>query len=1449
MAAEGERMTHYSAPITTQTRTGVMAVVAAVVAAMLATLPTLPADAAPPEGPDKLADFEGGVPAGWFEYVGATTVAPTVVTASDTDPQARPAQAGDNDLLQIDYDVADFGGVGQDLDDAFGGPQDWSTTEGFSFWFFGTGSGLTYQAEISENRSDPGSDTSERFDYAFVDATPGWQRITIPWADFTRATDFQPGGAPDDGFTLTEVWAWAIVLPVGADTVYVDDVGVDNHVVDDFENLPLGTPPSGNDADGLGVGYLTFAGSGSSVAAAVEDTPPAPVTTEFGEGNAALKVDMDVDSFAGVVHAFSNEALDEWVSQDWTAWEGLGFWLHGQGSGTGLFIDLIENRNPDSSVDDAERWSVTLADDFVGWRYFEIPFSDFNRKDIGNGAPNDGFTRQEMHGWAFGALNTPSPQTWYLDGMSLYGDAGALPLTVSLTAGIVRADEGTAGEITVALNRAMVEGDPAQVTVEYATEPGTATPDRDYVPASGTFTFEVGGPREQTFSIETFDNSKRTGDKRVSVRISDPTNADFGTIRQSSLLIVDTDPFDPNLLDDFEGPPYLWDASNDVDLASRELTPDDPLAVPGQGEYEGVLEATVPTLVPIAAPPTVCSNGESSNKGRGKSASNAVVPVSILSTEDFDALTVDHSTVRLGEASETHVNKKTGEPRRHVSDVNDDGLDDLQFHFRVRQTGLDCDDELVITGETRDGRPITSASTGAGTGFGRDFALGQDWSEQESLQFWYYGTGSGDPVTVQLKDNRAPDPGPDGWDLVWSDEFDDPAGTPPNPENWGYEIGDVTPDGKFGWGNEERQYYTDDPDNAATDGDGNLVITLAEPDSSLECYYGPCEYTSARLVTQDRQEFAYGRIETRLQVPDGGAGLWPAFWSLGTDITYNPWPGAGEIDVMEYVSRLPNEIFGTIHGPGYAGGASFGNVVDLGEPVASEYHTFTVEWEPNNIRWYFDGVQYHEATPEDVAPNPWVFEKPFFLLLNMAVGGNFGGAIDPALELPQELAVDYVRVYQGPDTAERFETSFVDDFTGWQQVTVPLTGFTRSADQPEGAPDDGLGLTDVWGYGFGLPGGSATGSVFVDQVRLVPKPPPTEVMVANADDSGPGSLRAALAKVAEAGTVTFDPALAGATVDLTSPIVVAKDVTVDGSDAPGLTLSGGNADRVLVVEPETTATVRQLTLTEGYGFQLAGGVLNNGDLTLDHVTVTNNTMTTDVGDFWQGGGGIYNGDGASLTLVDSTVSDNASGWSGGGVYSFFNTTTVIERSSISGNTAADTGGGLRLLGDATMLNSTVSGNSAVAWHGGALFQTDGSLTVTNSTLADNTSPGGTGALFVGTFGSSAASVTLVNTVLANPAPNCFAGYFGDGTVELVSGGHNIATDDSCNLTAPGDQPSTDPLLESLAENGGPTLTHAPQAGSPAIDAADAADAPAVDQRGVARPQGAGPDIGSVERQP
>lgn len=241
------------------------------------------------------------------------------------------------------------------------------------------------------------------------------------------------------------------------------------------------------------------------------------------------------------------------------------------------------------------------------------------------------------------------------------------------------------------------------------------------------------------------------------------------------------------------------------------------------------------------------------------------------------------------------------------------------------------------------------------------------------------------------------------YKLVWSDEFNQADGTAPNPDYWSYDLGGG------GWGNGEFQYYTNRLQNARIEA-GNLIIEVNhEPNYNGTGY----NFTSARLLTQNKVDWKYGRIEARIQVPSGGSGLWPAFWMLGTNISSVGWPQCGEIDIMEYVSRIPNEIFGTIHGPGYAGGASFGKTVHFGYPVANDYHTYAVEWEQDMIRWYLNGVMYHEATPQDVSPSDWVFDDNQFIILNVAMGGNFGGFIDlPNLEFPAQMKVDYVRVYQ-----------------------------------------------------------------------------------------------------------------------------------------------------------------------------------------------------------------------------------------------------------------------------------------------------------------------------------------------------------------------------------------------------------------------------------------------------
>lgn len=251
-----------------------------------------------------------------------------------------------------------------------------------------------------------------------------------------------------------------------------------------------------------------------------------------------------------------------------------------------------------------------------------------------------------------------------------------------------------------------------------------------------------------------------------------------------------------------------------------------------------------------------------------------------------------------------------------------------------------------------------------------------------------------------------PTPAPgatDGWSLVWSDEFD---GDEIDRANWTFDLG------AGGWGNGEAQYYTDRPENARIE-NGMLVIELRQ--EQIENSY----YTSARLKTQGLQEFQYGRIEARIKVPSG-AGTWPAFWMLGADFdnaSDDParhWPHVGEIDIMEYVGREPDLTMGTLHGPGYsgAGGLSRWNRQDV--VIADDFHVFAVEWGPEGIAWYFDDLRFYELTPASVGDRAWVFDAPFFLILNLALGGTLGGNIALDLELPAYLLVDYVRVYQRP---------------------------------------------------------------------------------------------------------------------------------------------------------------------------------------------------------------------------------------------------------------------------------------------------------------------------------------------------------------------------------------------------------------------------------------------------
>ncbi len=235
-------------------------------------------------------------------------------------------------------------------------------------------------------------------------------------------------------------------------------------------------------------------------------------------------------------------------------------------------------------------------------------------------------------------------------------------------------------------------------------------------------------------------------------------------------------------------------------------------------------------------------------------------------------------------------------------------------------------------------------------------------------------------------------------DIVWQQEFDGPAGAAPDSRVWNYDLG------AGGWGNAELQEYTSSRANSALDGAGNLVITARREADG--------RYTSARLQTNDKAEIRYGRVEARIQIPRG-QGIWPAFWMLGADFPQNAWPNSGEIDIMENIGREPNLVHGTIHGPGYSGGAGLLGTYQHPQnwSFADTFHTFAIDWRPGEIVWSVNGQVYHRVTPASLGGRQWVFDKPFFLILNVAVGGQWPGYPDGTTQLPQQMKVDYVRVY------------------------------------------------------------------------------------------------------------------------------------------------------------------------------------------------------------------------------------------------------------------------------------------------------------------------------------------------------------------------------------------------------------------------------------------------------
>lgn len=235
------------------------------------------------------------------------------------------------------------------------------------------------------------------------------------------------------------------------------------------------------------------------------------------------------------------------------------------------------------------------------------------------------------------------------------------------------------------------------------------------------------------------------------------------------------------------------------------------------------------------------------------------------------------------------------------------------------------------------------------------------------------------------------------YKLVWSDEFD---GTEVDLNKWTFETGI----GTNGWGNNELQYYKTEN---TTITEGALSIVAKQED------YGGKNYTSSRLITRGKYGFTYGKAEIRAKLPKG-QGVWPAIWMLGSDIGSESWPACGEVDIMELLGHEPNKIYGTAHGPGYSGSKGMGKSTVLSQGTFSDdFHVFSIEWDKISIKWYVDGILYHSIDKTEIEKiGTWVFNNDFFLLLNVAVGGDWPGSPDSTTIFPQTMTVDYVRIYQ-----------------------------------------------------------------------------------------------------------------------------------------------------------------------------------------------------------------------------------------------------------------------------------------------------------------------------------------------------------------------------------------------------------------------------------------------------
>ena len=245
------------------------------------------------------------------------------------------------------------------------------------------------------------------------------------------------------------------------------------------------------------------------------------------------------------------------------------------------------------------------------------------------------------------------------------------------------------------------------------------------------------------------------------------------------------------------------------------------------------------------------------------------------------------------------------------------------------------------------------------------------------------------------------------WQLIWAQEFD---GKTIDRNVWNFEVGNGHSKGIPGWGNAEAEYYTDG-ENAYIE---NGILVIEARKEYRKDQYGDYSYTSTRINTQEKFEIKYGRIEVRAKFPNG-KGLWPAIWLLGSDIGKVGWPNCGEIDIVEFLGDNPNKIYGAVHGPGYSGGNGIsGNYTTKNPSFTEDFHTFGVVWDDESISFYVDDKIYHAISKASISSRglKWVFDKPFFIIVNLAVGGYWPGYPDNTTKFPARMYVDYIKVWQ-----------------------------------------------------------------------------------------------------------------------------------------------------------------------------------------------------------------------------------------------------------------------------------------------------------------------------------------------------------------------------------------------------------------------------------------------------